>query len=109
MAYKQLYVSGFAVLNASSKGYSYQLNASRMKLSSNRIYSNYEDEVNFQHDLECELDYGYFHIVIMTDRDQIISVDEGCNAEGDGSDWDLSHLSITYGRDPFINNLYGQY
>lgn len=109
MAYKQLYVSGFAILNASTQFYRYQLDASQMRLTSSQIYTNYPDDIQFQHELECELDSGYFHIVVKTDRDQIISIDEGCNAEGDGCDWDLTNLSITYGRDPFINNLYGQY
>ena len=63
----------------------------------------------FQHDLECELDNGYFHIVVFTDEDHIISYNQGRNADGDGEYWDLSNLNITYGKDPFINSLYGQY
>lgn len=109
MAYKNLYVSGFVVLNASSQHFCYQLPASELERSSTQIHSTYQDDVLFQHDLECQLESGYFHIVVITDKDKIISVDEGYNAEGDGSDWDLSNLSLTYGRDPFINNLYGQF
>jgi hypothetical protein len=109
MAYKKLYVDGFATINASSRFYNYQLPSSQMELRSNKVLLRYEDDVRFQHDLECELESGYFHLVIMTDRDQILSIDTGYNAEGEGCDYDLSHLSITYGRDPFVNNLFGQF
>jgi len=106
MAYKQLYISGHALVDTRwSDGY--KLKAEDIKV--NRITS--EDdfgEVIFIYDLKAELRHGYFHIEITADKNKIISIEEGAEADEDGTSYDLKKLSITYGRDPYINYLHGQ-
>lgn len=114
VAYKKLYVDGgYAIV-----GYNgYKIPSNTIEISSSRL-THYEDEDGrlipynypmFRYDLECELSNGYFHVVIHADEHHIISFKSGSNAEGDGDNWNLEKLSITYGRDPFINNLYSQF
>lgn len=114
MAYKKLYLNGGDAI----VGYvGYNIPANAIDISSTRL-THYEDEDGrlipydypmFRYDLECELSSGYFHVVILADENHIISYKSGANAEGDGIYWNLDQLNITYGRDPFINNLYSQF
>lgn len=113
MAYKKFYVEGGYAL----VGYSgYQVPYDLIGVSSSRLFQ-YEDDYGnviqydepmFRYDLECQLSNGYFHIIIIADEHHIISYQQGASAEGDGEYWDLSHLIINYGRDPYINSLYRQ-
>lgn len=114
MAYKKLHIDGGYII----VGYSgYKIPHSEIEIRSSRV-THFEDEDGrltrydypmFRYDLECELLNGYFHVVILTDEHHIISFNSGANTEGDGDYWNLEKLRITYGRDPFINNLYSQF
>jgi hypothetical protein len=57
------------------------------------------------HDLKCKLKIGYFHIVITTDKQRIISIERGDYALGDGLYYELDQLSIRYGKNQFIHKL----
>jgi hypothetical protein len=111
MARKKFYMnSGFILVGDPS----YPVPHTDIEVSSSRVFE-YEDEYGdvFQYDypmfeieLQCSLECGYMHIVILADENRLINFKQGCNAEGDGDNWDLENLDYSYGRDPYINNLF---
>ena len=111
MAYKKLHIDvGYIIVGY----YGYQVPHSVIEISSSRV-THFEDEAGriisydypmFRYDLKCDLSFGCFHILALADDCKIISFDTGADAEGDGIYWDLEHLQYSYGRDPYLNNLY---
>lgn len=110
MAFKKLYKNGYVVFNPDTQ-FSFRVNAEdiEMKDPGYPQYSEYYGEEVFVYELEYDDLDGCFHLVVITNRDKILDVRDGGNAEGDGINYDLSHFELTYGRDPVINYIHGQY
>ena len=104
MGYKALSIRGHVQINLRSSADSYQIDAQDIQIESHKSLDEFGRTVLI-HDLECKLRIGYFHIVITTDKERIISIERGDYALGDGLYYELDQLSIRYGKNQFIHKL----
>lgn len=110
MAFKKLYKDGYVVFHPGSQfSFCVDANDIEMKEAGYPQYSEYYGEEVFLYELEYDNLAGCFHLVVITNRDKILSVRDGGNAEGDGIDYDLSNFDLTYGRDAYINYIHDPY
>jgi len=104
MGYKQLSIRGTVQINLRPSISSYKIDAQDIQIESHKSLDVY-GQAMLVHDLKCKLKIGYFHIVITTDKQRIISVERGDYALGDGLYYELDQLSIRYGKNQFIHKL----
>ncbi|MCO8066082.1 hypothetical protein NI459_00220 [Acinetobacter schindleri] len=103
MAYKDLHMEGYIIFNLKHPIFeSYKIDCKELEISKYESLCRDFGAVVLVHSLTTRAKRGYFHLIIATDRDRIISVERGDKASEDGLHYDLSNLFVKYGKKKLI-------